>query len=166
MIIRLENKQDINQIRNVIALAFRNHPHSQQTEHKIVDALRHAGALTLSLIAEDSRGEIVGHIAFSPVRINDVAGAYYGLGPVSVIPDKQNQGIGTVLIKDGMARLEVLGAELVVVMGESKYYRRFGFVTREDLYLKDVPPEYFMAFIYKNTPPKGEVFYHPAFFAT
>lgn len=164
MIIRLEEIQDADQIQNVIVAAFKDHPHSQQTEHKIVSVLRAAEALTLSLVAEDGTGEIIGHIAFSPVKINDNAGAYYGLGPVAVRPDKQNQGIGAALIKEGMTRLKTLGAELVVVMGEPEYYKRFGFLAREGLYLKDMPSEYFMAITYKGTPPKGEVSYHAAFF--
>ena len=166
MIIRSEKIQDVEKIQNVIVAAFQDHPHSQQTEHKIVSALRTAEVLTLSLVAEDGTGEIIGHIAFSPVKINDNAGAYYGLGPVAVRPDKQNQGIGAALIKEGMTQLKTLGAELVVVMGDPEYYKRFGFLTRDGLSLKDVPSEYFMAFTYKNTLPKGEVFYHPAFFVT
>ena len=73
--------------------AFRDVPHSSGTEAAIVDALRDAGALTLSLVAEE-QGRIVGHVAFSPVTINGEASRWFGLGPVSVEPLEQRRGIG------------------------------------------------------------------------
>lgn len=165
MIIRPEKQQDIDHIRCVVIAAFRNHPHSQQTEHKIIDALRKAGALALSLVAENDEGQVIGYIAFSPVQINNrISSDYHGLGPIAVMPSQQNKGIGKALIKEGVKCLRSWKAKLVVVMGELEYYNRFDFSTHEGLFLRNVPPEYVMAYSFTGVIPKGEIIYHPAFF--
>ncbi len=93
MIIRKEIDADREQISQVTIAAFKTLPISNHTERFIVNALRNAGALTLSLVAEiDDR--IVGHIAFSPVTISDGAKDWFGLGPISVLPELHRQGIG------------------------------------------------------------------------
>ena len=89
MIIRKEEPADIAAIADVTIAAFENHPISHQTEHFIIDALRTADVLVVSLVAEID-GRIVGHIAFSSVSISDGATGWYGLGPISVLPDCQN----------------------------------------------------------------------------
>jgi putative acetyltransferase len=76
-------------------------PISNQTEQFIIKALRAAGALTLSLVA-DIDGRVVGHVAFSPVLMSDGTTGWYGLGPVSVLPEYQKQGIGKALINEGL----------------------------------------------------------------
>ena len=81
MIIRKETTSDIEAISQVTKAAFRTLPISNQTEQFIIEALRAAGALTLSLVAEID-GRVVGHIAFSPVTISDGSKNWYGLGPV------------------------------------------------------------------------------------
>ncbi len=97
-------------------------------EARLVDALRGAGRLCVSLVAEEG-GEVVGHIAFSPVSIEGGAGAVVGLGlaPVSVQPAHQGRGVGSALIRDGIERCRSLRTPFVVVLGEPRYYRRFGF---------------------------------------
>ncbi len=144
--------------------AFKDHPHSQQTEGYITNALREAGALTLSLVAWED-GRAVGHAAFSPVSIGDGSADWYGLGPVAVLPDLQGRGIGASLIRDGLERLKALGAAGCVVMGEPAYYARFGFAQMPALTYPGVPPEYFMAQVYTR-PAQGQVAYHKAFEAT
>ncbi|CAB5511985.1 hypothetical protein LMG26857_01274 [Achromobacter anxifer] len=144
--------------------AFKDHPHSQQTEGYITNALREAGALTLSLVAWED-GRAVGHAAFSPVSIGDGAADWYGLGPVAVLPELQGRGIGAALIRDGLERLKALGAAGCVVLGEPAYYARFGFAQMPALTYPGVPPEYFMAQVYTR-PAQGEVAYHKAFEAT
>jgi putative acetyltransferase len=88
MIIRDETASDAGAIFEITRLAFENHPHSEQTEQFIVNALRAAGVLAVSLVAEMG-GTVVGHIAFSPVTIADGSDGWYGLGPVSVLPQSQ-----------------------------------------------------------------------------
>ena len=94
--IRDERASDIASIAYVTEEAFKTLEISNHTEQYIINALRTAGALTISLVAEMG-GNIIGHIAFSPVTMSDGTSDWYGLGPVSVLPDYQNHGVG----KDG-----------------------------------------------------------------
>jgi putative acetyltransferase len=160
--IRLERPEDLSAIRTLTSSAFQNAPHSSGTESAIVDALRNAGALTISLVAVDE-GVIVGHIAFSPVTINGAANGWYGLGPVSVLPDRQRSGIGQTLIRTGLEHLRRINAQGCVVLGEPAYYGRFGFVCDPNLLYSSAPPEYFQRLAFTGTLPKGEVSYHPCF---
>ena len=164
MEIREARQPDSAAIRDLVSAAFRSADHSSGTEAAIVEALQNAGALTLSLVAEMADG-IAGHIAFSPVTIDGAAGVWYGLGPVSVRPDRQRQGIGTALIDSGLDRLRKAGARGCVVLGNPGYYRRFGFVSDPALRLEGVPPEYFMRLILAGPTPSGLVAYHGAFSA-
>jgi putative acetyltransferase len=165
MKIRAEAPSDIASIRAVTAAAFENVPFSDQTEPAIVDALRRAGALTVSLVATEE-GDVIGHVAFSPVLIDRPAGDWYGLGPVSVRPDRQRQGVGQRLISQGLEELRSRGAEGCVVFGEPAYYGRFGFVSDPDLRFAGAPPGYFLRLAFKSAPPKGDVNYHAAFGTT
>ena len=97
MIIRNETTSDIEAISEVTIAAFQNLPISNHTEQYIINALRDANALTISLVAEVD-GIVVGHIAFSPIAISDGSLNWYGLGPISVLPKYQKQGIGKSLI--------------------------------------------------------------------
>lgn len=103
ILIRSETAADIDAITEVTVAAFQTLEISNRTEQFIVAALRAAGALTLSLVAELD-GRVVGHVAFSPVTILDGTPDWYGLGPVSVLPACQRQGIGKALIREGLSR--------------------------------------------------------------
>ena len=162
MEIRAETPGDIATIRAVTVAAFANAPFSNQREAAIVDALRRAGALSLSFVATEE-AEVVGHVAFSAVLINGRTGDWYGLGPVSVRPDRQRQGVGQRLIARGLGELRSHGAEGCVVFGEPAYYGRFGFVSDLDLSYAGAPPGYFQRLAFKGTSPRGEVRYHAAF---
>jgi putative acetyltransferase len=162
MQIRLERPEDAATIHALTDAAFKGMPFSDQTEARVIDALRVAGALTLSLVATEG-GEIIGHIAFSPVRINGEAGDWYGLGPVSVWPDRQRTGIGQALIRDGLQRLRSLGAGGCVLLGAPTYYGRFGFESDPDLNDVDAPPGAFQRLTLNGSQPRGEVTFHPAF---
>ena len=164
MIIRAEIPADISSIRALTEAAFKHAEHSSQTEGAIVDALRAAGALTLSLVAEQD-GEIVGHIAFSPVLIGGKDLGWFGLGPVSVWPNRQCGGIGSALIREGLQQLRQRGAAGCVLLGDPAYYRRFGFSSDHALHYGDVPPEYFQSLILSGEPCAGEVSYHEGFAA-
>lgn len=164
MRISAETPDDIEAIFALTQEAFRGHPHSQHTEGYIIDALRAAGALTLSLVAHEA-DVAVGHAAFSPVAIGDGAAGWYGLGPVAVLPAMQGRGIGAALIEAGLAALQARGAAGCVVLGEPAYYRRFGFAQVPALTYPGVPPQYFMARVF-TTPAAGEVAYHAGFAAS
>jgi putative acetyltransferase len=163
MMIRPERASDEAAIRAVTELAFAGKPYSDGSEPAIVDRLRAAGALTLSLVAEmDAR--ILGHVAFSPVAISDGASGWYGLGPVSVHPDRQGEGIGTALINSGLQQLREVGAAGCVLLGDPGYYHRFGFARLDGLELPDFPPEYFMGLVLHGPQASGIVSYHHAFY--
>jgi len=100
--------------------------------------LRAAGALTISLVAE-AGGKVVGHIAFSPVTISDGSLNWYGLGPISVLPAYQQQGIGKALMREGLLRLKALGANGCVLAGDPGYYERFSFRSFPELNHEGVP---------------------------
>ena len=164
MIIRDEKDSDVAAISEVTRAAFENHPHSHQTEHFIVDALRAADALTLSLVAERD-GRVVGHIAFSAVTISGRNGDWYGLGPVSVLPEYQRQGIGKALIRKGLSLLKELDAGGCVLVGDPQYYRRFGFKNNPDLCYPGIPQEYVLALAFAGEHPHGIVEFHQGFSA-
>ena len=104
MFIREETQSDVEAIADITKTAFENHPYSDNTEQFIINALRVDNALTVSLVAEMEE-KLVGHIAFSPVTFSDGSENWYGLGPVSVLPDYQKQGIGTKLVNEGIGFL-------------------------------------------------------------
>jgi predicted N-acetyltransferase YhbS len=162
MQIRDERPADAAAIRAVTDAAFAGVPHSNQTESRIIDALRKAGALTLSLVAL-RREQLVGHIAFSPVLIDGVACDWYGLGPVSVVPELQGLGVGAALIRAGLERLRDIGARGCVLLGDPRYYGRFGFVHDPQLTYAGGPPPAFQRLVLDGPPPHGAVTYHAAF---
>lgn len=164
MIIRKENDTDITAIAEVTKEAFKNLSISNQTEHFIINALRSAGALSISLVAEID-DKIVGHVAFSPIRISDNTTDWYGLGPVSVLPDFQKKGIGAALINKGLSLLKESGAKGCALVGEPNYYKHFGFKNYPELIHDGVPQEVFLALPFTETIPKGFVIFHEAFLA-
>ena len=126
MVLREETIADFDAITEITIAAFKNLPVSNHTEQFIISALRDADVLTISLVAEiDSR--VVGHIAFSPVIISDGTKDWYGLGPISVLPEYQKQGIGKSLIKKGLSLLKNIGGQGCALVGDPNYYKRFGF---------------------------------------
>lgn len=163
MIIRDERPSDVAVIYDVTKAAFATMPFSDGDEPELVDKLRVAGALTLSLVAEE-HGEVLGHIAFSPVSIASAEGNWYGLGPVSVRPDRQQQGIGGALIRAGLARLEEMGAAGCVLLGHRDYYPRFGFTHDPGLTFAGQINPAFQQLTLRGATPRGEVTYHAAFY--
>ena len=162
MIIRNEKASDSKAISDITIAAFTNHPYSQNTEQFIINALREANALAVSLVAV-IEGRVVGHIAFSPVSISDQSCDWYGIGPVSVLPDCQKQGIGKALIQEGLSLLRSRGAKGCMLVGDPNYYKRFGFRNVPDLMLEGVPQEYFLALPFGENRASGVVAFHEAF---
>jgi putative acetyltransferase len=108
-------------------------------------------------------GRVIGHIAFSPVTISDGARNWYGLGPVSVLPAYQRQGIGKALIREGLSRLKDFNAEGCCLVGHPDYYRKFGFINPSGLVVEGVPPEVFFALSFDGYTPQGTVSFHDGF---
>ena len=165
ILIRDETKDDAAVISAVTAAAFETLEISSHTEQFIVDALRAAGALSVSLVAEVD-GRVVGHIAFSPITISDGTPGWYGLGPVSVLPAYQQMGIGKALIREGLARLKALGARGCCLVGHPGYYTKFGFENVAGLAHEGVPPEVFFALSFDGSYPQGTVTFHEGFAAS
>ena len=143
MIIRSERPEDTPAIRIVNERAF-----GGAAEADLVDALRRNGKATISLVAVDD-GRVVGHILFSPVTIETSGRKLVGVGlaPMSVIPERQNQRIGSLLVEEGLRRCREGGHRFVVVLGHPDYYPRFGFVPAGRFGVKseyDVADEVFM----------------------
>jgi putative acetyltransferase len=160
--IRNETDADASAIAEVTVAAFKTLAISHHTEQFIIAALRAAKALTVSLVAEVN-GRVVGHIAFSPVTISDRSPNWYGLGPVSVLPERQRRGIGSALIREGISRLKDLGGRGCCLVGHPEYYRRFGFQNIKGLVHEGVPEEVFFALSFDHHIPQGIVEFHVGF---
>ncbi len=160
--LREETPPDIPLIHAVTAAAFQDAPHASGTEAAIVDALRDADALSLSLVAlEDD--EIVGHVAFSPAKAQEGSGPWFTLGPVSVVPDRQQRGIGSQLIRKGIDTLRQKGAAGCILLGDPGYYQRFGFEPAPGNSPGEDYAPYFMILPFTPDVPSGEIVFHPAF---
>lgn len=160
--IRSERESDIQAIFELTRAAFETLPISDNTEQFVVNSLRDAKALTISLVAiSDDR--VVGHIALSPVTISDGSPDWYGLGPISVLPELHGQGIGESLIHEGLSSLKSLGAKGCVLVGDPGYYERFGFRSIPDLVIDGVPQEYVLALQLEETKANGVVTFHEGF---
>jgi len=165
VLIRDEQAADIPVISQVTVAAFAPMEISNQTEQFVIEALRAAKALAVSLVAEVD-GRIVGHIAFSRVSMSDGTTNWYGLGPVSVHPDFQRRGIGKALIREGLSRLKKLNARGCCLVGHPQYYRQFGFENADGLVYEGVPGEFFFVLSFDGRIPSGKVIFHDAFHAT
>jgi putative acetyltransferase len=120
IVVRNESDTDVSAITEVTVAAFKTLEISNHTEQFIIEALRAAKALTVSLVAEVD-GRVIGHIAFSPVTISDDTRNWYGLGPVSVLPAYQRQGIGKALIGEGLSRLKDINAQGCCLVGHPDF---------------------------------------------
>jgi putative acetyltransferase len=143
IVVRTERTEDRESVRRVNELAF-----EQPNEADLVDALRANARPYISLVAVvDER--VVGHIFFSPVSVESENGVFtaMGLAPMAVLPEYQNQGIGSQLVREGLKECHRLGHDIVVVLGHANYYPRFGFTPASLKGLRseyDVPDEVFM----------------------
>jgi len=163
--IRPEASADAAAIAALTTAAFLNAPHAAHTEALIVNALRRAGALSVSLVAEQGGG-LVGHVATSPVVVADGTTGWHGLGPISVSPEHQGKGIGSALMHAALQALHDQGAAGIMLVGDPRYYRRFGFRHLPQLVYPGIPPEYFMVLPFTDALPQGAVTFHEAFGAT
>ncbi|HVI70327.1 MAG TPA: N-acetyltransferase [Pyrinomonadaceae bacterium] len=139
---REERADDVAAIRDVNRRAF-----GQDQEGNIVDALRSNGAVLLSLVAT-LNDQVVGHIMFSPISVDDVTGA--ALAPMAVLPEHQRSGIGSKLVEAGIRELQDAGYPFIIVLGHANYYPRFGFVPASRVGIKcewQVPDDVFMVLI-------------------
>ncbi len=162
MFIRKEAPTDADAIRSLTEAAFAPVPYSDGSEGRIIDQLRADGDLTISLVMDDD-GTVVGHIAFSPIKIEGGEDKWYCLGPISVTPDKQRQGIGKALIGEGLRQLRALGANGCTLVGDPAYYGRLGFRSDGRLRYKSLNPSLIQRMVFQGVPPKGTLTHANAF---
>lgn len=161
--LRGERNADHAGIRFVTEAAFRNMPYAGGDEQYVIERLRAAGALTISLVAVLGR-EIIGHIAFSPAIAADPTDPWFALGPVSVLPAYQGQGVGSALINLGLSEVNELGALGCILTGNPEYYRRFGFELSPQNAPANEPEDFFMLKRFTTTNPIGAFQFHQAFY--
>ncbi|MFD2179853.1 GNAT family N-acetyltransferase [Veronia pacifica] len=143
MLIRTEVPADILQIDRMLRQVF-----DTDAEAKLVMALRENGNNTLSLVACNDDGEIVGHVMFSPVWFEGQDLGWQALSPISVLPEYQRQGIASNLVSEAFSILYELGYPACFVLGSPEFYGRFGFKKAADAGLScqwPVPDSAFMA---------------------
>jgi putative acetyltransferase len=160
MKLHLEETADEAALRAIYEATF-----GQLTEATLVQNLRTDGDLILSLIAYWD--EPVGHIAFSGLSLDSAPSIRgCGLAPLAIIPAAQGQGVGTLLVKEGLKRMKAEGYDVVLVLGEPEYYGRFGFTTKLARQLKtlyDGPYLQALALSDKGKEAHGPVSYARAF---
>ena len=158
-VIRPEEMADIPAIHNLTKRAFAPMEYSEGDEQDLIDTLRAAGRLSLSLVAElDS--QVIGHIAFSKAMGAD---DWHALGPISVEPVWQFKGIGLELIANGLSVLKNLNAQGCILVGDPKYYSKSGFVLAPQCCPPNQPSQYFMVRLLRGTMPDVVFQFDPAF---
>lgn len=165
ILIRAEKPEDREAIHQVNELAF-----GRPAEADLVDNLRAGADPFISLVAIVDE-QVAGHISFSPVTIESEKGVFtaIGLAPMSVLPEYQNKGIGSSLVREGLKECKRLGHDIVVVLGHSKFYPKFGFSPASLKGLRSeyaVPDEVFMLIELREGALAGRsglVKYHPEF---
>lgn len=162
IIIRDQTAGDFAAVHELVIAAFKTLPMACGREQFVMDALWTSGAATVALVAEDG-GEIVGQAAFSKVTVGGREVGWHGCGPVSVLPKRHRQGIGSALMRTGLERLRALGSKGCVVVGNPNYYPRFGFANTDAMFEPGVSAEVFMAIRFSGEMPKGKVKFDEAF---
>ena len=160
--IRAERQNDIKAIHELTLKAFAPMPFSNGSEAPIIDQLRNDGDLVVSRVAERNN-QIIGHIAFSPVTINNENRGWYGLGPVAVDPEFQKKGVGRKLINAGLSRIKQMDAMGCVLIGDPGYYHRFGFQSDGRLIYGDIPSPFVQWLSFGAQKPSGILKYASAF---
>jgi putative acetyltransferase len=160
VVMRMEQPTDAPQIRDLLEASFPGHG-----EALLVDRLRSAGDIVLSLVAEDG-GIVIGYIAFARITVEGDAAPFsaVALAPLAVYSDYQSQGVATQLVREGHACLAFLGETLSVVLGEPQYYGRFGYSNRRVAgFENEYQSPYLMGLSFGAAPWEGRLVYPPAF---
>ena len=160
--IRPEDERDPPAIHDLTRRAFAPMPFAAGDEQVLIGVLRELGALSLSLVAEH-RGEVVGHVALSPVTHESGEAGWFGLGPISVEPALQRQGVGGALIAEAKSWLAARGAAGCILTGDPGYYPRHGFLPAPEHAPEAEPAEFFMVLPLAGDIPPGRFRFHPAF---
>ncbi len=160
--IRLEAPGEEAEISGLVARAFAPMPFSDGSEVAILEKLRANGDLLLSLVAVEA-GKIIGHIAFTPITIDNADLGWVQLAPLAVLPERQRCGVGSALIAEGLAQMRQRGVSGVGVEGDPAYYERFGFTRVEGFAPPGPHAVFYRVLAFKGEIPRGLVGYAPAF---
>ncbi len=161
-IIRPETRSDYAAIHDITKRAFATMPFSDGDEPDLIDRLRDAGALAISLVAEQDK-KLVGQLTFSEAFAADRSAGWYALGPVAVEPELQHKHIGSQLINEGISMLRDRGAAGCVLVGDPVYYSRFGFKIFSHLCPEGEPAEYYQILPLRVSAPNTIISFHPLF---
>jgi putative acetyltransferase len=161
--IREEQAADRPTIHAVTEAAFRHMPYADGDEQDVIERLRAALALTLSLVAVEN-SKVIGQVTFSPATITEGTGPWFALGPASVAPSRQGCGVGSALIAEGLARITALGALGCILTGNPDYYSRFGFHIAPQNTPDNESAIYFQLKLISGAQPAGRFCFHPAFY--
>jgi putative acetyltransferase len=161
--VRPETPHDHQVIYGITQRAFASMPFASGDEQILINNLRDAGALSISLVAEVN-AHVRGHVAFSPARAADGTHPWYALGPIAVEPTFQRRGIGTALINAGIRLLQERNAQGCTLVGDTNYYPRFGFQSFPAICPPTEPPEYFMILPMRTKTPTAVITFHPLFY--
>lgn len=162
VLIRPERPGDYDAIYEVTKRAFAPMPYANGDEQELIGRFRDAGVLALSLVA-DKDGKVVGQCTFTPAFAADGSAGWFALGPVSTEPKHKHKGIGGQLIQAGIAWLKEQNAAGCILIGNSAYYSRFGFLTFPDLTPEGMPAEYYQMLPLGTAEPNTVVAFHPLF---
>lgn len=160
--IRSELPGDRREIALLTEAAFAGKAYSDGTEPDIIERLRQSGTLLVSLVGVED-GEVVAHVAFSPIPLAD-GSLWCCLGPVSVRPDRQRQGYGTAIIREGLNQMRTQGFAGCILEGDPGYYGRFGFRPCPELTQDGKPSPYTQSLSFGSTAPCGEFRWPDAFY--
>ncbi|WP_137680666.1 GNAT family N-acetyltransferase [Aurantiacibacter suaedae] len=160
--IRPERAGDEAAIAALTQRAFAGHPHSDGSEAEMIARLRRDEDLLLSLVAEDG-GEIIGQVTYSRAHLSTGDDGWMLLGPISVAPTRQKEGIGRALTEAGEAAIRKMGAKGITVLGDPQLYSRFGFAQHTPLRLKGELADYLQVKSFGAAVPEATVSFAPAF---
>lgn len=139
-------------------------PYSQGNEQTLIGKLRDAGALSLSLVAEQD-GIVIGQVTLTPAFPLDGSAGWFALGPISVAPRFQGNGIGGLLIRAATEWMRTQDAAGCVLVGNPSYYGRFGFRPYPHLAPVGEPAEYYQILPLDEFEPMAVIGFHPLFHA-
>lgn len=163
LVIRPETPADQAAIYDITKRAFAPMDYAGGDEQDLINRLRDAGALEISLVAEQD-GAVVGQVTFTEAFAADGSTGWYALGPVAVEPALQKKHVGSQLIETGIAMLRERDAAGCVLTGNPAYYSRFGFRVFSDLCPEGEPAAYYQILPLRVQEPKAVVAFHPLFY--
>jgi predicted N-acetyltransferase YhbS len=174
VIVRRERPADHDAVRALHTAAFERDPvtgalraAAAVPEARLVDLLREDGGFLphLSLVAVEDDA-VVGHVIATRGRLEPSGTPVLGLGPLGVRPDVQRRGVGTALVHALVAVAEACDERLIGLLGDPRYYGRFGFVPSTDLDVTPPDPawgQHFQARRLTGTPVQGAFRYAAPF---